>query len=351
MNKVIVIAEAGVNHNGSIDLAKKLIDSAKSAGADFVKFQTFKASRVVTKLGEKADYQVKNTKSSDSQYNMLKKLELSENDHFELISHCNKVGILFLSTPFDDISADFLEDKVKVFKIPSGELTNKPFLVHIAHKRRPIILSTGMATLDEVLRSISLIKKIWEEIGAPTSVSINEKELPPLSVLHCTTAYPAPIDSVNLLAMLTMENKLNIPVGYSDHTLGNTIPVAAVALGASIIEKHFTLDKEMDGPDHSMSMDPEELKSLIKEIHSVELALGSSSKEPSAIELKNIPSIRKSPYYSKALKKDSTITIEDIIMKRPYVRIDPFQIDNIIGKRLLRDVCEEDLVEIEDITN
>jgi len=287
--RVFIIAEAGVNHNGSLDLAYQLIDVAKDAGADAVKFQTFKAENVVSKLADKAEYQKKTTGSDKSQLEMIKKLEISFEDFIKLKKYCDKKGIMFLSTPFDHQSIDFLHDLIDIYKIPSGEIINYPYLKHIASKNKPIIMSTGMANLGEVEEAINTIKKI------------NSKAK--ISLLHCTTNYPTPYEEVNLKAMQTLAAAFKLPVGYSDHTLGIEVPIAAVAMGAKIIEKHFTLDKNLSGPDHKASLEPGELKEMVKAIRNIEKSLGDGIKKPNKSEIEIMKVARKSIVASKNIKK------------------------------------------------
>ena len=277
-NKVIIIAEAGVNHNGDFENAKKLILAAANAGADYVKFQTFKADKLVSKEAQKAEYQKANLKEDgDTQYDMLKKLEMSEAWHYELIKYANECSIKFLSTGFDEDSIDFLDSlNIDLFKVPSGEITNKPYLEHIAKKGKPIVISTGMSNLQEIKDAVEVIQN--HQIGKNK-----------ITILHCNTEYPTPMQDVNLLAMKTIQKELGVQVGYSDHTLGTEVPIAAVALGAVLIEKHFTLDRNMIGPDHLASLTPDELKQMITSIRNIEKALlGSGIKEPSISEIKNI---------------------------------------------------------------
>ena len=274
MNKVYIIAEAGVNHNGDIKLAYQLADVAKMAGANAVKFQTFKAEKLVSQTAPKASYQKKVTSADESQLDMLKKLELSEADHIELKRYCDKIGIQFLSTPFDRASVDFLNIlKLPIMKIPSGEITNYPLLVKIAQTKKKIILSTGMSNIEEIQAAINVL----EENGAED-----------ITILHCNTEYPTPFKDVNLLAMKQMAKILDKPIGYSDHTRGIEVPIAAVAMGARVIEKHFTLNRDMEGPDHKASLEPEELKRMVESIRNIEMALGDETKRPSNSEKKNI---------------------------------------------------------------
>ncbi|WFN35004.1 N-acetylneuraminate synthase [Methanogenium sp. S4BF] len=318
-NPCFIIAEAGVNHNGDVALAKKLIDAAFEAGADAVKFQTFKAENIVTPTAEKAEYQKMRTGTSESQYEMIKKLELSEADFWDLSEYAKNAGILFLSTPFDEESVDLLDEiGVPAFKIPSGEITNFPLLKKIAQKSIPIILSTGMATLGEVEESVNYLKKYGAE---------------EIILLHCTTSYPAPVKSVNLRAMDTLRCAFQIQVGYSDHTEGITVPIAAVAKGACVIEKHFTLDKTLPGPDHKASLDPQELTMMVKAIRDVEHALGNGIKGPNDEE-KSIKTVsRRSIVAKRDLKEGDILTEEDLTIKRPGTGIEPKYVDSIVQKK------------------
>jgi len=339
VNKTLIIAEAGVNHNGDIDLAKKLIASAADADADYVKFQTFKADKIVSREAKKADYQVRNVNDSDdSQYAMLKKLEMPDEWHSVLIDYAEAKGIKFLSTGFDSESIDFLEAlHMDFFKIPSGEITNKPYLMHIAKKGKPVVLSTGMATLQEVKEAI----QVMEDAGL---------QRPQLTVLHCTTEYPTPMKDVNLKAMVTMEKGLGVKVGYSDHTLGIEIPIAAVALGAVVIEKHFTLDRSLPGPDHKASLEPVELKAMVRAIRNVELGLsGSGLKEPSESEFKNREIGRKSIFFKSDLSAGHVISLNDLIMIRPGDGLSPMLVDSIVGKKTKEDVAKMSKVEYNNI--
>ena len=327
MNKVLIIAEAGVNHNGSFELAKKLVDKAAEAGVDCVKFQTFKAENLVNKSAKKAEYQVKNTGKNDSQLNMLKSLELTYEQFGELKQYCENKDIMFLSTPFDLESADFLNNLgMEIFKIPSGEITNLPYLRKINSFKKDIILSTGMATLEEIKAALDTLKDCK------------------VSLLHCTTEYPCPYDSVNLKAMATLKKEFNLPVGYSDHTKGIEIPVAAVAMGAKIIEKHFTLDKNMEGPDHRASLEPDELKSMVYAIRNVEKSFGNGVKEPQEAEKKNIAIARKSIVAKCDIKKGDIFTEENLTCKRPASGISPMKWDEIIGTRAIKDYAEDELI-------
>jgi N,N'-diacetyllegionaminate synthase len=332
----IIIAEAGVNHNGDINTAKKLIDVAAKAGVDFVKFQTFKADKLVSKTTKKASYQSQNINDGDdTQYSMLKKLELSENDHFELLNYCNQKGVQFLSTGFDEISIDFLDKlNIKLFKIPSGEITNKPYLQHIAFKNKPVILSTGMATISEIKDALIVLTS--------KGLSIDQ-----ITVLHCNTEYPTPMEDVNLKAMETIKNELKVKIGYSDHTLGIEVPVAAVALGATVIEKHFTLDRNLPGPDHRASLEPDELEHMVSAIRNVELALsGSGRKEPSSSEHKNISVARKSIVAARKISKGEKFSPENLTVKRPGNGVSPMLWDNVIGKVAKQNFEEDELIKI-----
>lgn len=335
MKNTIIIAEAGVNHNGNLDIAKALIDVAAMAGADYVKFQTFKADRLVTKAAKKAVYQAINTNDgNDSQYDMLKKLEMSEQWHYDLIDYAKSKGINFLSTGFDLESIDFLDSlDMPFFKVPSGEITNKPYLQHVARKGKPIILSTGMAELSEIADAISVIE----------SEGILKKNI---TVLHCNTEYPTPMRDVNLLAMNTIGDQLDVAIGYSDHTLGIEVPIAAVALGAVVIEKHFTLDRKLPGPDHLASLEPDELTAMVTAIRNIEKAMsGTGLKIPSASEIENKKIGRKSIHYACDLPQGSILNKHHFKMMRPGYGISPMCIDNFIGRKLVKDVKEDQLLE------
>lgn len=328
MKKVIIIAEAGVNHNGDIKLAKKLIDAASEAKVDYVKFQSFKADKLVSPEAKKADYQIKNIgDNDDSQYQMLKQLELSSEDHLELISYCNSKKINFFSTAFDVDGITYLSSlNLNIFKIPSGELTNFPYLRAIANTRLPVILSTGMANIEEIEKSINVL------ISNGTKKS-------EITVLHCNTEYPTPMIDVNLKAMLTIKEKLGVCIGYSDHTLGIEVPIAAVAMGAQVIEKHFTLDRNMKGPDHKASLEPRELKEMVEAIRNIEKAIsGNGIKEISSSEKKNIFIARKSIHLSVDLKLGSVITEKDIIPLRPGDGICAMNWEKVIGKKVNTDL-------------
>ena len=327
-SKVFIIAEAGVNHNGSLDLAYQLIDVAKDAGADAVKFQTFKAENVVSELADKAEYQKKTTGSDKSQLEMIKELEISFNDFIKLKKYCDKKGIMFLSTPFDHQSIDFLHDLVDIYKIPSGEIINYPYLKHIAAKNKPIIMSTGMANLREVEEAINTIR------------TVNSKAK--ISLLHCTTNYPTPYEEVNLKAMLTLAAVFKLPVGYSDHTLGIEISVAAVAMGAKIIEKHFTLDKKLPGPDHKASLELGELKEMVKAIRNIEIALGDGIKKPNKSEIEIMKVVRKSLMATRDIRAGEIIKESDIAIKRPGTGILPKFKEIVIGMKLINDIRQDE---------
>lgn len=339
MTNVFIIAEAGVNHNGDLAKAYELIDVAAASGADCVKFQTFKADKLVSKEAKKALYQQSNLPSKDdSQFEMLKKLELSEEWHYLLKNYAISKGILFASTGFDEESVAFLDQLGQpFFKIPSGEITNKPLIEFIAKRGKEVILSTGMATMLEIEQTIAVLEK-------------NGLLKSEISVLHCNTEYPTPMKDVNLLAMVKMHQSLGVNIGYSDHTLGIEVPIAAVALGAKIIEKHFTLDRTLPGPDHAASLEPAELKEMVEAIRNIELAIaGSGVKEPSPSELKNMIVARKSIHYAYELSDKHVITLDDLIMKRPGDGVSPMFIDDIIGKVIRHKVKEGDKFSWEDV--
>ncbi len=331
--KVFIIAEAGVNHNGSIELAKKLIDVAVDAGVNAVKFQTFKAFNLVSKDARKAEYQSKNMNDSDdSQYNMLKKLELDVDTHKELISYCNSKNTMFLSTPFDHDSIELLSELgLEIFKIPSGEITNLPYLRYIGSLNKKVILSTGMADIGEIEDALDVL------VEAGT-----KKEN--ITVLHANTMYPTPMEDVNLKAMVTIGNTFDIKFGYSDHTLGIEVPTAAVAMGASCIEKHFTLDKTMEGPDHKASLEPDELKAMVKAIRNIELALGSSIKKPTKSETPNMQVARKSIIANCSIKKGEVFTEDNLTIKRPGNGVNPMRWDETVGAIAQKDYKEDELI-------
>ncbi|WP_397601108.1 N-acetylneuraminate synthase [Silvanigrella sp.] len=333
MKKTIIIAEAGVNHNGDLELAKRLIEVAANAGADYVKFQTFTANELVTQNATRADYQIKNSNIDETHFEMIRRLELKRENHQVLINHSKNCGINFLSTAFDIQSLDFLFSLgIDLFKIPSGEITNYPYLKAVASYKKKIILSTGMSTLADVDNAISVLLKY----GAKRE---------DITILHCTTEYPAPINEVNLLAMNTLKTAFGIKVGYSDHTMGIEIPIAAVALGACLIEKHFTLDRKMIGPDHKASLEPEELKLMISSIRSVELALGDGIKQVSSSELKNINIARKSLVANLKISKGDVFTKDNLGIKRPGNGISPMRYEEVLGKLACRDFDTDELID------
>ena len=330
---VFIIAEAGVNHNGSIKLAKQLIDVAVESGADAVKFQTFKTENLVSKTAEKADYQKKTTDALESQFDMIKRLELDMDAHKELLVYCQEKGIIFLSTPFDHDSINLLSNLgLQIFKIPSGEITNLPYLRHIGSLGKKVILSTGMSTLHEVESALKIL------IGAGT-----KKEN--ITILHANTMYPTPMEDVNLNAMITIQKELDIAVGYSDHTLGIEVAIAAVAMGATIIEKHFTLDRNLPGPDHIASLEPVELTSMVRAIRNIELALGDGVKAPRPSELKNIHMVRKSIVASRNIQAGDIFTEENVTTKRPGYGLSPMQWDDVIGTESTRSYNIDELIE------
>jgi len=331
---IFIIAEAGVNHNGKLSLAKKLVDIAVKAKADAVKFQTFKAENVVVKYAPMAEYQEKNIEKKESQLNMLKKLELSYNDFKKLKKYCDKKGIIFLSTPHSEDAIDFLEDLVPAYKIGSGDLTNLSFLEKVAKKRKPIILGTGMATLKEVKEALNVIYKQG-----------NRKVI----ALHCTTNYPCPLEEVNLRAMLTMKKKLNCLVGYSDHTFGITVPIMAATLGACVIEKHFTLNKNLPGPDHKASLNPEELKEMVKKIREVEIILGKKEKKPTTSERKIMKLVRKSIVAKRDIQKGMKITKNMLTIKRPGTGIEPKFFKKVVGKIARRYIKKEEFISFKNL--
>ena len=332
MNRVHIIAEAGVNHNGSIELAKVMVDKAKEAGADCIKFQTFVSEKIASKWAGKAEYQKQQTDACEGQIAMLKNLELSFNEFIELSEYCEKKEIEFLSTAFDFDSITFLNSlNMKRWKVPSGDITNLPYLTKIAKLKKPVVLSTGMSTMEDIKAAV----KILRQNGSKD-----------ITVLHCTTAYPTPYSDVNLRAMLTIKNELNLPVGYSDHTRGIEIPIAAVAMGATVIEKHFTLDRTMNGPDHKASLEPDELKAMIDAIRNVEVALGSGMKTPTESEIKNMEAARKSIIANCKISKGEIFTEENLTVKRPGNGINPIGWLDVIGKRASRNFEEDELIEL-----
>ena len=332
--KTLIIAEAGVNHNGSYELAKKLVEEAANAGADIVKFQTFKASNLVTENAAKAVYQIEKTDISETQQEMLKKLELTEEMHDLLNQKCRALGIRFASTGFDEESVDFLvKFGVDFLKIPSGEITNLPYLRHVGHKGLPIIVSTGMSTLEEVKAAVKIL------VNAGTDKNL-------ITLLHCNTEYPTPMKNVNLKAMLTMRDELQINIGYSDHTLGIEVPIAAVAMGATVVEKHFTLDRHLEGPDHAASLEPHELKQMVTSIRNIELAIGEGVKEPSESEKKNLPIARKSIVALRSISKGEILTSANLTVKRPGNGISPMEWDHVIGSKSNKDYQFDDLIDL-----
>lgn len=332
MNLVYIIAEAGVNHNGDFNIAKKLIDKAKEVGADAIKFQTFKSENLVSKDAKQADYQKKNLGEETSQYHMLKKLELSYKDFKSLSEYASLIGIDFLSTAFDMDSIDFLNTlDMKYWKIPSGEIDNLPYLEKIASLKKDVILSTGMSDMSEIKEAIEVLQN---------------KGASKISILHCTTEYPAPFEEVNLLAMQEIENKFGVEIGYSDHTKGIEVPIAAVALGAKIIEKHFTLDKNMEGPDHKASLEPDEFEKMVKSIRNVEISLGKGEKAPTKSEMKNKKLVRKSIVAKRAISEGEVFDIENITTKRPSGGISPMKWYSVIGQRAKRKFEKDEMIEL-----
>jgi len=332
--KTLIIAEAGVNHNGSLEIAKKLVDAAVDAGSDSVKFQTFKAERMISKFAQKAEYQYRITDKNETQLEMVKRLELDINAHKELIGYCKEKGIMFLSTPFDIESIELLNELgVKTFKIPSGEITNLPYLRKIGSLKRDTILSTGMANMSEIERALDIL------VESGTSKDN-------ITVLHCNTEYPTPFEDVNLLAMNTIKETFKVNVGYSDHTIGIEVPIAAVVLGASVIEKHFTLNKGMEGPDHKASLEPDELKCMVTAIRNIEKVLGDGIKRPSPSELKNKTVARKSIVATIDIKEGSMFKENNITAKRPGTGISPMKWDDVIGKKAKRNFVQDELIEI-----
>ena len=329
---VLIIAEAGVNHNGSLDLALKMVDEAKRAGADIVKFQTAIPEKVISKYADKAEYQKKTTGNEESQLEMCKRIHLKLSDYDIIKKYCEKVGIEFLSTPFDLESIDYLEKLgIRLWKIPSGEITNLPYLIKIAKTGKPVIMSTGMSELNEVEEAVNVLKK-----GGAGEITL----------LHCTTEYPAPFESVNLRAMNTLREKFGTKVGYSDHTVGFEAAVAAVVLGASVIEKHFTLNHNMEGPDHKASLEPEEFEVMVNNIRLIEKALGDGVKQPAEAEKKNIAIARKSIVAAKDIKKGEVLTEENITVKRPGSGISPMKWFEVLGTEAVRDFGEDELIEL-----
>lgn len=334
-NHTIIIAEAGVNHNGSLDIAKQLVDAAVDAGVDIIKFQTFKADKLVSKDAKKAEYQKQNIDDGDdSQYQMLKKLELSESDHQELVAYCHQKGIRFWSTAFDLESIDFLHSLgLGLWKIPSGEITNYPFIKKIALLHEPVIMSTGMCDEDDIRNALDVLLK-------------NGLTKDQITILHCNTQYPTPMKDVNLKAMLTIKHDFETAVGYSDHTRGIEVPIAAVALGAKVIEKHFTLDRNMAGPDHKASLEPQELKAMVQAIRNIESALGTGIKQVSESERGNIAVARKSIVASTYIKKGETLTDSNLSVKRPGTGISPMLWETLVGTKATKDYQPDDQIQI-----
>ena len=332
MNSVFIIAEAGVNHNGDIEIAKRLVDEAALAGADAIKFQTFKAESLVCKDARKADYQMTTTEQSESQFDMLKKLELTSEMHEQLIEYCTQKGIMFLSTPFDIDSIHYLVDcGINILKVPSGEITNYPYLREIGKTGKKVILSSGMSTLEEVQEAVNVLRNHGSG---------------EITVLHCNTEYPTPYKDVNLLAMVTIRNELDVAVGYSDHTQGIEVPIAAAALGASVIEKHFTLDPLMDGPDHRASLSPKEMAAMVQAIRNVESAMGDGEKKPAEPELANQTAARKSIIAARDIARGEILTDQNLTTKRPGNGISPMRWYEVTGTKAIRDFKEDELIEL-----
>lgn len=332
MNRTLIIAEAGVNHNGNIDMALQLIEKAAEAGVDYVKFQTFKSEKLVSQHATKAEYQKATTSGEDSQLKMLQQLELSYEDHYRLIKHCNHCGIKFLSTAFDLDSIEFLHSlNLDLWKIPSGEITNLPYLRRIAQKGSRVIMSTGMCTPEDIKAALNVLTS-------------NGTPLKNITLLHCNTEYPTPWNDVNLRAMHDIANRFNVAVGYSDHTQGIEVPIAAVALGATVIEKHFTLDNNLPGPDHRASLEPQQLKAMVDAIRHIELSIGNGVKQISASEQKNIIIARKSIVAATYIKKGEYFTEDNITVKRPGGGISPMKWDEIIGTTASRDYAPDEMI-------
>jgi len=332
---VLIIAEAGVNHNGSMEIAKRLVDAAVEAGVDIIKFQTFKAEKLVSKTAKQAEYQKNNIgDGNDSQYEMLKKLELSEENHEELIAYCKEKGIHFWSTAFDLESMDYLHSLgLSLWKIPSGEITNYPFIRKIASYGEDVIMSTGMCETKDIQNAMNVLLRY----------GVRKEQI---TLLHCNTQYPTPYQDVNLNAMVSIKHKFDIQVGYSDHTLGIEVPIAAVALGAKVIEKHFTIDRELPGPDHKASLEPHELKAMVNAIRHIEQALGDGIKRVSDSEKANISVARKSIVAACPIKKGEQLTEENLTVKRPGIGLSPMLWDEVIGSIAIKDYEEEDLIQL-----
>jgi len=350
-NPCFIIAEAGVNHNGSLAMAKRLIDAAVDAKADAVKFQTFHAEKLVTGVAPKADYQLENTRGDESQWEMLKKLELSDDDHRKLFHYCSEKKIVFMSSPFDEESVDFLHELgMKIFKVGSGELTNKPLLQHIARKGRPMIVSTGLAYLEEVARAVQWIAEARKEAVEEMNSSDQDQDFfYPLVLLHCVTEYPALPEEVNLRAIRTMQEAFHLPVGYSDHTLGTDIAIAASTMGAVVVEKHLTLAHDMEGPDHKASSEPQELVALVKGVRNVEAAMGDGIKKPSSREESLRAIVRRSLVAARNLMVGEILSASDVAVKRPGVGIAPEFRDAVMGKKVVRNIDYNDAILWEDL--
>lgn len=332
MKHVCIIAEAGVNHNGSFELAKKMVDAAKEAGVDYVKFQTFKPEKLVSKFAEKADYQKETTGNDETQLDMLKKLTLTNDNFIEIKKYCDQIGIGFISTPFDLDSIEFLETfNMDFWKVPSGEVTNLPYLEAIARTGRDVVMSTGMCNVQEINEAVLVLEKNGTKN---------------ITLLHCNTQYPTPFEDVNLKAMETIKEATNKKVGYSDHTLGIDVPIAAVAMGAEVIEKHFTLDKNMEGPDHRASLNPSELNTMVSGIRNIEKALGEGLKVASASEIANKAVARKSIVAARNISKGELLTEDNLTTKRPGNGISPMKWHDVLGTRAVRDFKEDELIEL-----
>lgn len=332
MGRTLIIAEAGVNHNGDINLAYKMVDKAKEAGVDIVKFQTAVPKNVISVFAEKAEYQKKETGSDESQLVMVERISLKFDDFIKLKAYCDKRGIMFLSTPFDIESIQFLKFlDVKFWKIPSGEITNYPYLVSVAKTGKSIVMSTGMSTIQEIKNAIDVL---------------NDNGAGKITLLHCNTQYPTPFEDVNLNAMQAIREATGLEVGYSDHTLGIEVPIAAVAMGATIIEKHFTLDRNMEGPDHKASLEPDELKEMVNSIRNIEKALGAKKKEVSNSERKNIAIARKSIVAKCDIKKGEIYTVDNITTKRPGDGVSPMMWNEVLGRQAVRDFGEDEKIEL-----
>jgi N,N'-diacetyllegionaminate synthase len=329
---ILIIAEAGVNHNGSLETAKRLVDEAKKSGADCVKFQTFISENIVSKKAVKAEYQKRHTEANESQYEMLKRLELSFENFVDLSNYCTDQKIMFLSTAFDFESIEFLNSlNMSIWKIPSGDITNLPYLTKVAKLNKPVILSSGMSTMEDIENAIGILR----ENGSGE-----------ITVLHCTTEYPTPFEDVNLNAMIAIKNRFNVKVGYSDHTTGIEVPIAAASLGASVIEKHFTLDRNMEGPDHKASLEPNDLKAMVDSIRHIELAIGNGMKQPAESEKKNMAVARKSIIASKQIIAGEVFTDQNLTVKRPGNGVSPMKWFEVIGQVSKRDYEEDELIEL-----